>query len=398
MENETEEDVTGGEINLLDYVIVLAKRKNLIIIITLSATILSAGYSLILPEMYKTGVTIIGPEGMSARSGLIGELTGLVGLSGGSGNNLNNPMIITAIIQSRVVYDQIIDKFGLMELYGTSNREDTQDILEGSVDVQAKLTNNTLTISVSDEDPQRAADMANAFVVFSNARLQELSNIRNAQKRVFFEKELVKIKEALIASEESMKEFQEKTGMIKVEDQAKAVFKGIADLRAEIAAKEVALMAMKSYSTPNNPELQILQAELKALREEIKKLESKEKTEPDTLLTISNLPSVGTDYIRKLRELRFNEKLFEIMAQQYEMAKMTEANPTILQVLNEAYVPLNRYSPKRKKMVLSAAVTAFTMSIFIVFLIEYISKLQASEQQIEKINRLKKHLSFRSGS
>ena len=164
------------------------------------------------------------------------------------------------------------------------------------------------------------ADMANAFVEALHSRLQELAVTEASPKRLFFEEQLKKTKDALMRSEEAMIEFQEKTGILKVEEQAMAVIGSIVALRAQIAAKEVELMVMKTYSTENNPDLQLTQEALKGLKAELKKLEKKEGSNPDTLIPTGRMPSVGTNYIRKLRNLKSNEKLFEIMAKQYEMA------------------------------------------------------------------------------
>lgn len=91
MDEENIEDGTERKITLLDYLIVIAKRKKLIIIFTLSIAILTAIYSLIVPEMYRSSVTILKPVGASLKSGLMGQLGNIMGLGGSSGSTLNNP-------------------------------------------------------------------------------------------------------------------------------------------------------------------------------------------------------------------------------------------------------------------------------------------------------------------
>lgn len=336
MDEENIEDGTERKITLLDYLLVLAKRKKLIIIFTLSIAILTAIYSLIVPEMYRSSVTILKPAGTSLKSGLMGQLGNIMGLGGSSSSTLNNPKVIGMIIESRVVSDGIIDKFNLMELYDTSSREDARDILSGALNITNRKTASTISISVSAKDPQLAADMANTYVKLVKVRIQELSLVQATRKRVFFEEQLKKTNLTLLDAEEAMREFQEKTGIVAV-------------------GKEMNITIDKFA------------------------------------------PALMLEYQRIFRQIKFNETLFEIIAKQYEMARIDEANPTSIMVIQEAFPPEYRYSPKRRRMVQLATLIAFFISAFLALLMEYIAGQQAhaSDETMEKINRLKKHLSFK---
>lgn len=235
--------------------------------------------------------------------------------------------------------------------------------------------------------------MANAFVDELKKLLQNLAITKASQRRLFFEEQLKKSKEALIKSEESMKEFQEETGILKVEEQAKAVIESIANLRAQLAAKEVELKVMKTYTTANNPDLQIVEETLNGLKIELAKLEEKEGTNPDTLMPTGRLPLVGTGYIRKLRDLKFNETLFELMAKQYELARIDEAkDAAIIQVIDKAVAPEKRYKPARRQMVTVASLAAFFFSIFLAFFMEYLEKASTGETNRERLETLKIYL------
>lgn len=223
-----------------------------------------------------------------------------------------------------------------MELYDTSSREDARDILSGALNITNRKTASTISISVSAKDPQLAADMANAYVKFVKVRIQELSLVQATRKRVFFEEQLKKTNLTLLDTEEAMREFQEKTGIV-------------------VVGKKMNITIDKFT------------------------------------------PALMLEYKRIFRQLKFNETLFEIIAKQYEMARIDEANPTSIMVLQEAIPPEYRDSPKRKRMVQLATLIAFFISIFLAFLMEYIEGWQAkvSFKNMEKINILKKHLSFK---
>ncbi len=396
MEDEIEEGKFEEGVNLLDYLIILAKRKIFIVILTLSVTLFTAAYSLTFPELFKAETTLLPPGQSNQTSVVMQEIGSLMGLEKGSGG-ISDTGSILGMIRSRTIYDRIIDRFNLMDMYQTKYRGDARKTLAGNIEVNNDKTSHLITIAVINEDPKLASNMANAIVDEMKNLLQTIAITEASQKRLFFEEELQQARENLVKSEDAMVEFQEKTGALRVEDQTRAVIESMAHIRAQIAAKEVELKVMKTYSTLNNPDFQMSMEALKGLKDELKKLEEKSEISTDTLLTTGMLPGLGTDYIRKLRDLRFNETLFELMAKQYEMARIDEArDPSILQILDKAIPPEKRFKPERKKMVIIAFITTLFFSIFSVFCLEYIEKQKnLTGKDKEKAQIIWDYLSFK---
>jgi capsule polysaccharide export protein KpsE/RkpR len=197
-------------------------------------------------------------------------------------------------------------------------------------------------------------------------------------------------------AEEAMKGFQEKTGALQVEEQAKAVIEGIANLRAQIVAKEVEITVMKTYSTPNNPDLQKAEETLKGFKNELNKLEGKSGSGHDPLMPTGRMPEVGIEYARKLRELKFNEALFELLFKQYEVAKLDEANEAaIIQVIDKAVPPEKKAKPKTLLLVAIATFAGFFFSIFAAFVKEYKEKAVLDPENKDKFETLKKYTAFK---
>lgn len=393
-----EKEMSSDEINLLDYLIVLLKRKRLILGITFGAAIITAIVSLITPPIYKAETKILPPQQSSSSAAqLLSQFGGAAGLVGGAvGIKTTNDLYI-GLLKSRPVLDRIIERFRFMELYKTKSHEDARLVLVGALKTQDDKKSGIITIGVEDKDPKRAAELANAFV-------EELGNLNNvlavteaAQRRFFFEEQLKDTKEALIKSEESIKGFMERTGAIKIDEQAKAVIEGIAQLRAQIAAKEVQLKVMRTYATPQNPDIQRTEEELRGLREQLSKLEVRTShNNPDTLMTTGRIPSLGTEYIRKLREFKYNEALYEILLKQYGAAKLDEAREAaIIQVIEKAIPPEKRVKPKRRQMVMIAMFTGFFFSIFAAFFMEYIEKSSSNPGNKERFETLRRYANFR---
>jgi uncharacterized protein involved in exopolysaccharide biosynthesis len=393
-------NVNDDEINLLDYLIVLLKRKRLIIGITLGAAIITAIISLIMPPIYKAETKILPPQqgspGMAAQ--LMAQFGGTAGVLGIPVPGIKTPNdLYIGLLKSRPVLDPVIDRFRLMELYKTESREDARNALSGALKARDDKKSGIITVGVEDKDPKRAADLANAFVEELKNLNKGLAVTEASQRRLFFEEQLKDAKEALIESEEAMKGFQERTGAIKIDEQARAVIEGIAQLRAQIAAREVGLKVMRTYATPQNPDLQRAEEELRGLRVELSKLEARGGGHnPDPLMPTGRIPGVGTEYVRKLRDFKYNEALYEILLKQFEVAKLDEArDATIIQVIEKAIPSEKRVKPKRKQMVMIAMVTGFFFSIFAAFFMEYKERASNSPENKGRFEELKRHVGFK---
>lgn len=384
------------EINLIDYLIVLLKWKRLIVGITLSCVAITAIAGLLLPKIYRAETRVLPPQqssvGMASQllSQVGGGLTGLGSMLGAT----SQTDLYVGMLRSRTIFDSLITRFDLKKLYHDRTFEEARKSLNRKITVQADPKSNVIVIAVEDKDPKRAADMANAFVQELKRMTKGLAVTEAAQRRLFFEEQLKDTKETLIKAEEEVKGFQERTGTLHVEEQVKAVIRNIAQLRAEIAAKEVQIKVVKTYTRPNNPDLQRDEAALNGMRAELAKLESKGGKGSDPLMPTGRMPSVGTEYVRKLRDLKFNETLYELLLKQYELAKLDEArDAAVIQVIDRALPPEKQEKPKIKNMVVIAAFVSFIGSIVIAFFMEQREKLINEPRNRERIDRLKQYAS-----
>lgn len=395
---QNKESAVDDEIDLLELLVVLVKRKRFIIRFTLIVAILSIIVSLIMPSIFRAETKILPPQ-QGSSSGLAAQFLSQIGGAGGMFGGIiptkTSGELFIGLLKSNSVLDRVIDRFDLMKLYKTKSREKTRKILLDSLNAQEDKKSSIVKIAYEDKDPKRAAQIANAFV-------EELKNVNKglavseaSQRRLFFEEQLQDVKVALTKAEEDMKIFQEKTGVLQAEAQAKAVIENIALLRAQIAAKEVELKVLKTYSTQNNPDLLRVEEGLKAMRAELAKLETKGGGGHNPLMPTGRMPSVGTEYLRRLRELKFNETLYELLLKQYELAKLDESrDATVIQVVDKAEPPERRHKPKRKLIVFVSTISALFLSIFIAFFKEFIEKSSTNPENRERIEYIKKYLDF----
>ena len=285
---------------------------------------------------------------------MLGQLGGLAAAANIGGIKNPNDLYV-GMLQSRTVADRLIEKFKLQERYDEETSDKTREKLKRLSSIQSGKE-GLITIIFEDSDPQVAADVANAYVSELSRLNQKLAVTEAAKRRVFFEAQLKDAKEQLALSEIAMRNTQEKTGMLQLEGQVKELIASTAHLQAQIAAKEVQLTAMRSFATPNNPELIRLQQELNGLSAQLSKIQNGKMTgDGNPLVPTGKIPAVGVEYIRALRDVKYNEAIFELLAKQFELAKIEEAkDSSLIQQLDKAMPAEQKAKPKRALTILIA--------------------------------------------
>jgi len=384
------------EINLLDLFIVMLKRKRFIFLVTLAVAVAAVVVSLVMAPVYQATTKILPPKESGSTAGqLLSQLEGVGGfLLGSSGTGAQSSALYIGLLQTEPILDPIIERFELMKRYEMESQENARKALGGALTAEADKESGIILVSVMDKDPQLAAELANAFVEELKNLLKRLAVTEASQRRLFFEEQLKDAHMALMEAEESMQGFQETTGAIQIEEQAKAVLEGISALRAQVAAKEVQLKVMKTYASANNPDVKMVTEELAGLREQLKKLEVSDGSRfPDTIIPTGDMPTLGTEYIRKLRQFKYQETLYELLVKQYEAARLDEARDSaLIQIIHKASPPERRAKPKRTLIVVLATAVGFFLSIFAAFLLEFISKTSEDPENRERIEELKRHM------
>ena len=76
------------------------------------------------------------------------------------------------------------------------------------------------------------------------------------------------------------------------------------------------------------------------------------------------MSAAGIEYIRKYRDVKYYQAVFDLLAKQYEAAKLDEAREgPIIQVVDPAVAPDKKSFPKRSMIVLLVTFAALTISI-----------------------------------
>ena len=322
---------------LLDLLLTLAERKWLILSMAFAGGLAMGIIAFLLPPMYTATASIMPPQQQqSTASALLGQLGPLAAAAGSSLGVKTPADLYIGILGSRTIADDLIRTFDLRRLYHGWTLFETRRVLAKRSSFSTGK-DPLIKISVEDSNPKRAAALANAYLDELSKQNDRLALTESAQRRLFFERELEAQKKSLADAEVALRKTQERTGVLQVNSQVESIIRSMAQLRAEIASREVALSSLKSAATPENPEVVRQETEVAAMRDQLRKLEaSNDASRPgDPLIPTSRVPTVGLEYVRALRDLQYNETLFELLSKQYEAARIDEAKEApVIQVVD----------------------------------------------------------------
>ena len=287
---------------------------------------------------------------MSQMAGQLGSL-GAIGALGG----LKSPGdVYIGILGSRTIADSLIQRFDLQSVYKTKRLSDTETELKGNTKfVSGK--DSLVVITVDDRDPRRAADLANGYLECLREQNGRLALTDSSQRRVFFEQQLAREKDDLADAEVELKRTQEQTGMIAPVGQAEMAIETIQQMRAQITSRQVELSVLQQSSTNQNPAVVRIQTEIENLQSQLRKMESdSSRRSPGSVeAPTAKVPEFALQYVRKQREVKYHETLFQLLARQYEQARIDESREaSLLQVVDKAIVPDKKSGPHRALLTL----------------------------------------------
>jgi uncharacterized protein involved in exopolysaccharide biosynthesis len=322
----------------------------------------TASVKILPPRSRPTGAAaLMSQAGMSSESGnVFGSLETAVQAK-------TSADLYTAMLQTRPILDAVVTRFGLLGMYHTQSMMIARNALAGSTKV-VPTKEGFIVVSVTDLDRNHASDLANGYVLELRNFMRGLALSEASQRRSFYEGQLEKYKDDLANAELAFKKMQQNSKVLSVDAQMRALIEGASDVRAKMVAKEVELQSLRSYSTDSNPQVQIAERELAALRGQLSQMDV--RNEPGfTGVGLNNVPEAELNYVRASRELKYQEALYDLMVKQYETSRIDEARDApVVQVIEPAIPPERKAGPHVAITTLAgAAVGAFLGFLWVCF-------------------------------
>jgi uncharacterized protein involved in exopolysaccharide biosynthesis len=247
-----------------------------------------------------------------------------------------------------------------------------------------------LAVSVTDSDKQRAAEIANAYTEQLRIITKTLAVTEASQRRLFYEQQLQQSRETLLMAELAFQQVQQQKGLIQLDAQARAMIDSLAALRAQVAAKQVEVQALRSYATEQNPDVQLAERELSTLEAEETNLEQRSQVPGIAGLGLGNVPAAGLEYVRAAHEVQYQQALFDMLMKQYEAAKLDESkDAAIIQVVEPAIAANQKSSPHRLLILIGFAMAGLLLSCVVVRILWWKNALQATPKIAKALGNLR---------
>jgi uncharacterized protein involved in exopolysaccharide biosynthesis len=386
----------GYEVSLIDVLTQLAYRKWLIAKVTGIVILAGVVLALVQPVRYKATTKIMPPQQTQSTASMLmmNQLTSVGGGSlaalAGGGLGLKNPNdIYIGLLTSRPIADAIIQKFDLAKVYHAKDMTQARRELSGNTNVSSEKY-GFIAISVTDKEKKRVAEMANAYTDQLRILTKSLAVTEASQRRLFYEEQLKQSKEALVAAELAFQQVQQQKGLVQLDAQAKAMIESLAALRAQVAAKQVEVQTLRSYSTELNPNVQLAEKELTSLQAEESRLEQNNHSPGIAGLGLGNVPAAGLEYLRAAHELQYQQALFDMLMKQYDAARLDEAKEAaIIQVVEPAIEPDYKSPQRRALIVLLFTFVGFFAGCIMVLVRWWSDILQSGPDAAKRLEELR---------
>lgn len=372
-------------INLYLYWEIIYKYRKMIGSIAGVIFFLSIVTSLLLPKMYMATTSILPPHDQSpgVTSLLTKSESMLESMAGNLFGKSSPTALYVGILKSRSVADVLIEKFKLKELYKLKYIEDVYKQLQKRSVISTDRKRQIISVSVNDRDPNRAAGMANTYIEALDQINRKINITEGKRKRVFLQERLKEVAADLESAETALKIFQERFNLVSIEEQAKVSIETASQIKGQIIAAQTELNVLKQFGTEKQIEAIMLKTKIEELNKQLMKIEvgkggqvrpekpSQNGSENNFYIPFEELPELSMQLMRLTREAKIQEKVFEILTAQFEMAQIEEVKDVdTIQVLDVAVAPQKKISPNRSVIVLISTVVGIFFSVFIAYAFE----------------------------
>jgi uncharacterized protein involved in exopolysaccharide biosynthesis len=351
----------------------LWEKRGLLYRVAVWALVISTVIALLIPNQYESSVSIMPPDSMNSSGTMLAALAAkaspeLAAMAGGLLGTKGSGALFVDLFRSRSVQDRVVDRLNLQNVYWSRYKQDARKKLGSRTDVGEDRKSGVISLTVTDRNPQRAHDIAQAYVEELNHLVSQVSTSSARRERVFIEQRLTSVKSDLEDAEKQFSAFASKNSALDIKEQTKAMVESAALLQGQLIAAQSELLSLEQVYTGNNVRVRSLQARVDELKRQLQKLQGTDAsllpdaTQSDQLYPpIRKLPLLGVEWADLYRRMKIQETVYELLNQQYELARIQEAKeiPSI-NVVDPANVPERKSFPPRLLMIFALTLLSLT--------------------------------------
>jgi uncharacterized protein involved in exopolysaccharide biosynthesis len=373
----------------------------------------------LIPKSYTSTTQLMPPDTQSTSA--LAMMAGMAAKAGGglgavAGDLLgvkSSGALFVGVLRSQTAQDRLVQQFDLRKVYGKRLVMDARKKLDENTSISEDRKSGIITVSVTDHDSRRAAALANAYIDQLNSLVSELSTSSAHRERVFLEERLKVAKLDLDDASNQLAQFSSKNNTLDIQQEGKAMLDAAGTIAGELIAAQSQLEGLRQIYTDNNSRVRSMSARVAELRRQLEKLggtrgtaaknpprstlaksqvadsprgqaadpapgqaaDPNQAADPPTdqpaaqsgdmpYPTIRSLPLLGAKYGDYYRRAKIQETVFELLTQQYELAKVQEAKETpSVKVLDPGTVPEKKSFPPRLLIIFLGTLLAMGVSV-----------------------------------
>ena len=362
----------------------LWQHRKMLARVTVISFVVSLGIALLIPKEYKASASIMPPDQQNSGAMMLAALVGHGGLgslgslaSGLFGGHSTTALFVN-LLQSGTVRGHLIDQFNLQHVYHTRYRVTTAKHLAHQTKISDDKKSGVITIEVEDTDPVRARDMVQAYLDELNKLVNKTSTSAARQERIFIEGRLHSVQDDLEHAQLELSEFSSKNNTIDIKEQTHAMVDAGARLQGELLFEQSGLQSLRQIYGDNNIRIKETEARIASLKRDLAQmtgssaplqtanLDSGEVApylgvRGDLYPPLRQLPRLAVPYADLYRSVKVHETVFEMLTQQYEMARIEEAKDIpVVSVVDAPGIPEKKSFPPR--LIITLLLTLFSFA------------------------------------
>jgi capsule polysaccharide export protein KpsE/RkpR len=363
----------------------LWRHRRMLARVTAIALVVSFVIAFLIPKQYKATASIMPPDQQNSGALMLAALSrggsgmGSLGTLASSllGGHTTTALFVN-LLESGTVRGHLIDRFHLQQVYHTRYRFTTAKHLARLTKISDDKKSGVITIEVEDTDPVRARDMAQAY-------LDELSNLVNKtstssarQERIFIEHRLHDVENNLEHAQLELSEFSSKNTTVDIKEQTRAMVDTGARVQGELLVQQAGLQSLRQIYGDGNVRVKETEARIAALQKDMQQMTGSsaplraagsglDSADPsadkgELYPPLRQLPRLAVPYADLYRTVKVQEVVFELLTQQYEMARLEEAKDVpAISVIDAPGIPEKKSFPPR--LILMVVLTFLSFSV-----------------------------------
>ncbi len=367
--------------------------------VTAIAFIVSLCIAFVIPKRYKSVASIMPPDQQSSGAMMLaalashsGSLGGLGSLAGSLLGGHTTTALFVNLLHSSTVSGHLIDRFNLQHVYRKRYRIDTAKHLAHRTSITEDKKSGVITIAVEDEGPLRARDLAQGYLDELNKLVTQTNTSAAHRERIFIERRLHSVQADLEHAQLQLSEFSSRNSTVDIKEQTRAMVDAGARVQGELLVAQSGLQSLRQIYGDGNVRVRETEARIASLQRDLEKMTGSsaplapEAAGEDNAASDANdkgelypplrqLPRLAVPYADLYRQVRVQETVYELLTQQYELARIEEAKDVpVVSVIDPPGIPEKKSFPHRLLLTLALTFLSFAVAAALILVRDHWSK------------------------